>query len=292
MLRTDPSSSDPQAVSDLSLRGPSSFQRWLRSAALTVVVIAAALIANQAWIERQINEQIRLQIEQKIKTAIPELIVQVGSVERNGNHGICLTDVQISLPSWDSEVIATIQRLDLVGPTDYATLLQQKPLIDEVHLTGGRVHAVRNATGNWNVVDLIDRLRAVKTDGIETDMPTIRISGFELAISDAVQLSRDPFVVTIQDTVITEQQRTHLSVDASHNAQQGRVLTVRSQVTNSFVDNIEIQGAISLDDQPSVLSVRVRKLQLTNDWFEYLPLSVLEQFPVGLEVRGQADLAV
>jgi hypothetical protein len=292
MRKTDHISPAPQHVSERPVGGPSSFQRWLRSVALTVVVIAAALIANQAWIERQINEQIRMEIEQQIATAIPELIVQVGSVERNGNHGIRLADVQISLPSWDSEVIATIHRLDLVGPTDYATLLQQKPVIDEIHLTGGRVHAVRNATGNWNVVDLVDRLRAVKADGIETDMPTIRISGFELAISDAVQLSRDPFVVTIQDTVITDQQRTHLSVDASHNAQQGRVLTVRSQVMNSFVDSIEIHGAISLDDQPSVLSLRVRKLQLTNDWFKYLPLSVLEQFPVGLEVRGQADLAV
>ena len=68
MRRTDQSSSHPQAASDRSAKGPSCFQRWLRSAALTVVVIAAALIANQAWIERQINEQIRLQIEQKIKT--------------------------------------------------------------------------------------------------------------------------------------------------------------------------------------------------------------------------------
>jgi hypothetical protein len=297
MLRTDPSSSDPQAVSDLSLRGPSSFQRWLRSAALTVVVIAAALIANQAWIERQINEQIRLQIEQKIKTAIPELIVQIGSVERNGNHGIRLEDVQISLPasaaeSWDSQVIATIHRLDLVGATDYATLLQQKPLIDEIHLIGGRIHAVRNSAGSWNVVDLVERLQAVKSQGVETDMPMIRISGMELAISDAVQLSRDPFVMTIQDTIITAQQRSQLHVDASRNVQQGRVLKVRSQVTSSFVGGIELQGAISLDDQPSMLSVRVRDLQLTNDWFEYLPLSVLEQFPAGLEIQGQADLAV
>ena len=204
--------------------------------------------------------------------------MQVGSVERNGNHGIRLADVQISLPSWDSEVIATIHRLDLVGPTDYATLLQHKPLIDEIHLIGGRVHAIRSSAGNWNVVDLVDRLRAVKSEGIETEMPTIRISGFELAISDAVQLSRDPFVVAIQDTVITDQQRTQLSVDASHNAQQGRVLTVRSQVTNSFVDSIEIQGAISLDDQPSMLSARVRKLQLTNDWFEYLLYNLVRAY--------------
>jgi hypothetical protein len=297
MRTTDQPSTDPQIASARSSRGPSSFQRWLRSAALTVVVIAAGLIANHTWIERQVNEQIRMEIEQQIATAIPELIVRVGSVERNGNYGIRLTDVQISLPTSmvadrDSEVIATIERLDLVGPTDYATLLQQKPVIDEIHLSGGRVHAVRNSAGNWNVVDLVDRLRAVKSEGVETAMPTIRISGFELAISDAVQVSQDPFVVTIQDTVITAQQRTRLSVDASHNAQQGRVLAVRSQVTNSFVDSVEIQGAISLDDQPSMLSVRVRKLQLANDWFEYLPLSVLEQFPVGLEVRGQADLAV
>jgi hypothetical protein len=99
MHRTDRSSPDRQPAVDRSLRGPSSFQRWLRSAALTVVVIAAALIANQAWIERQINEQIRIQIQQQIATAIPELIVQVGSVKRNGNHGIRLEDVQISLPA-------------------------------------------------------------------------------------------------------------------------------------------------------------------------------------------------
>ncbi|MBT4012111.1 MAG: hypothetical protein HN617_10555 [Planctomycetaceae bacterium] len=297
MRRTDQSSSHPQAASDRSAKGPSCFQRWLRSAALTVVVIAAALIANQAWIERQINEQIRLQIEQQITTAIPELIVQVGSVARNGNHGIRLGDVRISLPasaaaSWDSEVIATIDRLDLVGPTDYATLLQQQPLIDEIHLIGGRIHAVRNSTGNWNVVDLVDRLRAVKPVGAETGMPTIRISGLELAIRGAAQLSQDPFVLTFRDTVITDQQRAHLSVDAARNSQQGRVLKVRSQVTNSFVGGIEVQGAISLDDQQSLLSVRIGKLQLTNDWFEYLPLSMLEQFPAGLEIRGQADLAV
>jgi hypothetical protein len=297
MHRTDQSSPDRQPAVDRSLRGPSSFQRWLRSAALTVVVIAAALIANQAWIERQINEQIRIQIQQQIATAIPELIVQVGSVKRNGNHGIRLEDVQISLPasaavSWDSELIATIHRLDLVGPTDYATLLQQKPLIDEIHLIGGRVHAIRNSVGNWNVVDLVDRLRTAKSEGVETGIPTIRISGLELAISDAVQLSQDPFVMTFQDTVITDQQRAHLSVDVSRNGKQGRVLKVRSQVTNSFVGGIELRGTISLDDQQSMLSVRVRRMQLTNDWFKYLPLSVLEQFPAGLEIQGQADLAV
>jgi hypothetical protein len=189
-------------------------------------------------------------------------------------------------------VIITIDRLDLVGPTDYATLLQQKPLIDEIHLIGGRVHAVRNSAGNWNVVDLVDRLRTVKSAGVETGMPTIRISGLELAISDAAQLSQEPFVMTFQDTVITDQQRTHLSVDVVGNTQQGRVLKVRSRVTNSFVGSIELQGAISLDEQQSMLSVRVRGLQLTNDWFEYLPLSVLEQFPAGLEIQGQADLAV
>ncbi|MBT6849223.1 MAG: hypothetical protein HOA14_17545, partial [Planctomycetaceae bacterium] len=296
MRRTDQFLIDSQITSDRSA-GPSSFQRWLRSVALTVVVIAAALIANQAWIERQINEQIRVQIEQQIATVIPELIVQVGSVKRNGNHGIRLTNVQISLPApaganLDSEVIATIHHLDLVGPSDYATLLQQKPMIDEIHLSGGRVHAVRNSAGNWNVVDLVERLRTVKSEGVATAMPAIRITDFELAISDAVQLSQDPFVVTIKDTVITDQPRTHLSVDISGDTQQGRVLKVRSRVTSSFVGGIELQGAISLDDQPSMLSVRVRKLQLTNDWFEYLPLSVLEQFPVGLEVRGQADLAI
>jgi len=297
MRNTDQSSIVPQIAADRSTQGLGSFQRWLRSAALTVVVIAAGLIANQAWIEQQINEQIRLQIEQQIATAIPELIVQVGSVERNGNHGIRLGDVQISLPApaaanSDSEVLATIRRLDLVGPTDYATLLQQKPLIDEIHLNGGRVHAVRNSAGSWNLVDLAQRLQTVKSEGAVMSIPTIRISGFELAIRDEVQLSREPFVVTIRDAVIVDQPRTHLSVDVSGDAQQGRVLKVQSRMTNSFVDDIELQGAISLDDQPSVLSARVRKMQLTNDWFEHLPLSVLEQFPVGLQIGGQADLAV
>ncbi|MBT4694729.1 MAG: hypothetical protein HOB73_15440, partial [Planctomycetaceae bacterium] len=151
---------------------------------------------------------------------------------------------------------------------------------------------VRNSAGNWNVVDLVERLRTVKSEGVATAMPAIRITDFELAISDAVQLSQDPFVVTIKDTVITDQPRTHLSVDISGDTQQGRVLKVRSRVTSSFVGGIELQGAISLDDQPSMLSVRVRKLQLTNDWFEYLPLNMLEQFPVGLQILGQADLAV
>ncbi|MEC7566583.1 MAG: hypothetical protein VX738_12955 [Planctomycetota bacterium] len=290
---------------DLRPPGPGAIQRWLRGAAITVVVLVSVIVVNQAWIDRQLNEQIRLRIETAIAAQYPELTVTVGSAQRTGNHGVRLEDVEISLAavdvnpwqhsSWDTATVVEIQRLDLIGPTDYATLLKQQPVIQQVNLVQGRIHVIRDRHGQWNVVELIKRLQNSLNSQSVGSLPTIRLNQLELAIRDENQVATQPLSVMLQDTVIAEQEREHVTDSAAPEnglPNHGRVLAIRSDATNSFVRSISIRGAVSLDSQPSVLAIELNSLKLTNELFEFLPLQVLDEFPAGMEVRGDLNLAL
>ena len=286
---------------DLTPKGGGFAHRWLRKVAILVSLLAAMVVIGQPWIGSRVDEEIHSQLLAAMKKAMPSAIVNVDSVVRRGNNGIVVKGLEVLLPIEVSELgsdvrsftrlpIIEIEHLGLIGKTDYGTLLTETPVFSEVKVVGGKLRIVRTSEGELNLETLFGGLTG--SGAIVGNIPTVRLSEVEVLLADARQLGSQELSLMLADGILVEKSREQVPQGVSTSAEDSSLLEVRLQFETELASSLEIQGAISLDARPSLLTARVDGLMLDERLLGYLPVDVLDSFPAGMGVRGEAQLAL
>ena len=286
---------------DLTPPGGGLLHRCTRKFAILISLLAALVVVGQPWIGSRVDEEIHAKLLQTIRDALPDAIVDVKSAERQGNRGILVTGLQIRLPlesaelggerkSFASQPMIEIDHLELKGSTDYGTLLTDVPVFSDVVIRGGKLRVVRNADGEVNLERLLKHLSSSAES--RAGMPTIRISDVDCLLADEQQLSHQELTLRLTDGVLVERERERAITEDGKSETRADLLQIRLQFETDLATGLEVQGAISLDDQPSLLTARLDGLMLDERLLNYLPVSLVDQLPPGLAIDGQAELAV
>ncbi len=286
---------------NLTPRGGGFLHRWVRKFAILVSLLASLVVVGQPWIGSQVDDEIHAQLLSAIKKAFPAAIVDVDKVVRRGNRGIVARGLKIMLPAVASGIgeepdsiaglpVAEIDRLEFVGQTDYGTLLTDTPVFNEVKISDGKIRVVRTADGRWNLDKLLENIGSAT--GVSAGVPTLRMSGVELLVADQQQPARKELSLLLSDGIIVEKPRERVVTEADSSDLASRLLEVRLRFETELADGLQVNGAISLDGQPSLLTARLDGLMLDDRLLEILPLSILDQLPPAMRIRGEAQLAV
>ena len=301
LLQSQVSAGDERRPVDLTPRGGTRLHRWIRKIAILISLLAALIVVGQPWIGSQVDEQIHARLTATLKRAMPKAIVNVDSVVRRGNTGILVTGLKVMLPANPSEPGASsggfaslpvieIDRLELQGRTDYGTLLTEEFSFSDVKITGGKLRVIRTSTGELNLSNLMADSH-FRQDG-NGDIPTLRMSGVEVLLADDQQLGPQELSLTLTDGVVVQKPREQVQVASEVDSGESDLLEVRLQFDTELASGLQVKGAISLDNHPSLLTARVDGLALDDRLFGYLPVDVLDKMPAGMSVRGEAQLAV
>ncbi len=296
---------------NLTPKGGGFLHRWIRKFAVLVSLLAALLVVGHPWIGSRVDEEIHAQLLAAVKKAMPTAIVNVDSVVRRGNSGIVVTGLEVLLPSGPEAIAPAMQdnrkadgaarsftrlpvieldRLELIGRTDYGTLLTDKPVFSEVKLTGGKLRVVRASDGNLNLLRLLEGFGI--TEFTPKEIPTVRLSAMEVLLADAQQLGSQELSLMLTDGVIVQKPREQVFQNDDVAVRALNLLEVRLQFETELASGLQIEGAISLDNHPSLLNARVDGLVLDERLLEYLPVDVLDQLPAGMGFRGEAQFAM
>ena len=286
---------------DLTPRGGRFLHRWTRKLAILISLLAALIVVGQPWIGSRVDKEIHAQLMETIQDALPTAVVDVETVRRRGNSGVLITGLTISLPvdsadignnsdSFASLPIVEIERLELNGQTDYGTLLTDVPTFQDIKIRGGKLRVIRDAEGRFNVAQLLSGFS--RSSEVEQPLPTIRMSGIEILLADEQQLSSQEMSLLLTEGILVQQQREHVIAESQTRDTATDLLQVRLQLETDLAEGLQVQGAVSLDDQPSLLTARVDRLMLDERLFRYLPLSVVDKLPPGMGIHGEAQLAI
>ncbi|MEC9097350.1 MAG: AsmA-like C-terminal region-containing protein, partial [Planctomycetota bacterium] len=195
-----------------------------------------------------------------------------------------------SFRSFSRLPVIELERLELIGATDYGTLLTDEPVFSEVKVVGGKLRVVRTPEGDFNLGRLFKSLTPAEATPVE--IPTIRLSGVEVLLADAQQLGPQGLSLLLDDGVVVQKPREQVQQNTGLASSASSLLEVRLQFQTELASGLLVQGAISLDDHPSLLTARMDGLMLDERLLSYLPVDVLDQLPAGMGIRGEAQLAV
>ncbi len=301
LLQRQVSSGHERRRVDLTPRGGTFLHRWIRKFAILISLLAALVVVSQPWIGSEVDEQIHARLMATLKQAMPQAIVNVDSVVRRGNTGILVTGLEVMLPgspvergtspgTFASLPVIEIDRLELLGKTDYRTLLTDEISFSDVKITGGKLRVVRTSTGELTLSNLLTNTNSWQ--GGNGAIPTLRMSGVEVLFADDQQLGPQELSLSLTDGVIVQKPREQVQANSEVASGESDLLEVRLQFDTELAGGVHVKGAISLDDHPSLLTARVDGLILDDRLFGYLPVDVLDRMPAGMGVRGEAQLAI
>lgn len=131
--------------------------RWTLPLAVAAVIVAVVLGSHR------IGEEVRRRVEARLRERFPDLVVNIRSASLVEGEGIIVRGVSLAnagpstgstAPRAGSPMLA-IDEVDIECGTTLAELATGEPKITAIRLRRPVIHASRDATGRWNVADLL-----------------------------------------------------------------------------------------------------------------------------------------
>ncbi|MFM7138598.1 MAG: AsmA-like C-terminal region-containing protein [Planctomycetota bacterium] len=249
--------------------------RWALPLSVAAVVVAAALGSQR------IGEEVRRRVEARLRDRFPELVVTVRSASLVEGEGILVRGVSLSAGgSGDgsgngsagppTRPMLAIDEVDIACGTTLAELATGEPRITAIRLRRPVVQASRDATGRWNVAELLAARGA--GPGIPVD-----VEDATLAVDDATAGRR----------FLLRNVSLELRPEAAPAAVARTVL--RGRVAGDLFDHADLEGHL---DATGCFAIggRIAALDLSPRLRGLLPAAApLADHLAGL--RGRIDLA-
>ena len=154
--------------------------RWMLPLSVAAVIVAAALGSHR------IGEEVRRRVETQLRERFPELVVTVRAASLVEGEGIIIRGVSLSAASSQAGspdsptagLMLAIDEIDIECGTTLAELATGTPRITAIRLRRPLVQASRDATGRWNVAELL------AARGASLDIP-VDVEDATLVVEDA-----------------------------------------------------------------------------------------------------------
>lgn len=228
---------------------------------------------------RQLDEQLRREVESRLAQCFPKLKVRVYSAQFVAGEGIRVRGLQVFDPTagQDSKLLAEIDEVFLAGPMDYQSLLAKQVPLQRVLVRRPRIRLVHLPEGGWN----IEKIFPIP-QGMGEPVPV----QIENGTAEILDLRRDPATrIALRDVQLT-------AVPAKRQ-QQGRLETswqLRGTMTGDFVRRIAVEGTINSGAPGVRLVGQVDSLEVCPELNAALPLEVASNLETVRSLRAQVSL--
>lgn len=244
--------------------------RWI---ALALLLGAAVAIP---YFYHRVDEQLRREIEARLRQQYPRLEVRVRSAHLAQGVGLEIRGVSLLAPSANgpSMELAYLDEIHVTCPTDWQDLLEGRLRISQVTVRRPTLRATRRADGTWSLAGLLPLPR------LSDKPPTTIVEGGVLEILDPSQEHARRYSL----------REARLKIEPVQNGKrprhQNRLLHVTGQATGDYLRRVEIDAYLDPGGKAWLASGTLEELELSPELLRSLPWEVDKLLPRTTSLRG------
>jgi len=204
----------------------------------------------------RLDDEIRRYAEGVFSSHYQHLEVKLGGARFEAGRGVTLRSLSFHQPTPDgADSLVEFGEVQLLGQFDAAALTSGKPKVERIRLNAPRVHAVRNASGGWNLASL-------------WPPPTTGQAPPEIIVSDAVvtltdKYSRGTPSLTLRDVDLTITCELQNGPTAGESP-DSRLYAVKGSVGGSLAETFAFDATYNTSDQSFSAAANVEGLDLSS----------------------------
>jgi len=276
------------AATEPSLLGR--FFRFVKQLLTLALLVAAVAVAGWFYGYNQLDEQIRFEVESRLRDHYRGLVVNVRSARRIEGQGVEIRGIEIrEAGSGNTPVLAEIDEVFAQCETKLPEFLLEPPRIRRLHVHRMKLRAERKENGFWSLGHLIP---LPSTDG---ECPDIQVSDASIEIVDpALQPAGTMTLRNIDLTVAPVVATPITGVIASSATDPGQVasappvlLRVSGTLAGDHFEKAEVDGLFNPDSGQWDLRGAVEALEFNPRLRAALPRDVSSLLEPLASVRGR-----